>query len=362
MSGNNKSINVNYSNIISYYSNLKRQFLNYYKQFAGKIDKDVQEQFTDQLVNELNIAGVDDVLNKANSLFDDLLSVITEKEKLKIFREKAKQLAKEKELAGDEILQQILPEILSEEELKRIVSDSLINQSPGFNNINILQHAQSYVKAVVQKRVIENKSHNPGRKKRTQIVKGYYKEAAIYTALTKIFDVVMEEPIVEIKDIGPKNTAIDTAIIFLNKNFNTTINQPIATTTIYGLQAKSWEKPWEKQQYNSNTGKENYYYSVGHRAQLLQSLKSEGKSHSWIGGVNFLAQLENAKIAIGALNALYVTGSGFNFTSDLITEMRQHNYYLAFVFNLDRYEATSTITWQLVQNHINMIKNKKNNT
>lgn len=35
-----------------------------------------------------------------------------------------------------------------------------------------------------------------------------------------------------------------------------------------------------------------------------------------------LNELENTKMAIGANNALYVTGNGIIFTSDLITEMR----------------------------------------
>lgn len=349
------TINANYSDVINHYKNLKDQFLTYYKSFAKMTDINVQEKFTNQLVDELNKAGVDDVLNKANKLFDDLLSVITEKEKLKTLREEAKKLAQDNVSAGDEILQQILPEVLSEDELKEIVSNSLKGQASGFNNINILQHAQSYVKTVVTKRVIEKKSHNPARQKRTQIVKGYYKEAAVYSALVAIFDKMIEKSIVEIKDIGPKNTELDTAIIFSNTNFNTTIKQPVATTT-YGLQSKSWVKPWEKQQ--TNILKENYYYSVGHRADLLKSLQNEGKSHSWREGVKFLSQLENAKTAIGALNALYITGSGFDFTSDLIAQMREKKYYLAFVFDLNNYEATPAITWQLEANHIAMVNNK----
>jgi hypothetical protein len=59
-----------------------------------------------------------------------------------------------------------------------------------------------------------------------------------------------------------------------------------------------------------------------------------------------LNELENTKTAIGANNALYVTGSGAIFTSDLISQMRAKQYYMAFVFRMNPYEATANITWQ----------------
>lgn len=340
---------VTYSAGIAHYAQLKNQFLQQYANIANIEQKYAENSFLNQMERELQSESVKDEYSKAFSMFEDVAAAIVENKALvKEKRTEMLSLKNQNIEIGDQELTQLFQEMLGEQELYEIVQQSLAGYAPGFNGIDILNQARSYARKVIQRRIVEGASHNPKTASRSKKVKGYYREALVYSALIKAMGALEANPPVIIESLGAKNTATDIGISFNDINLNATASIPVNNFGDFGVQVKSWELPWINS-YKEMSNKAIYFYSIGHRAQLLSQLIARGDHHSWTKGVVMLNELENTKMAIGANNALYVTGSGITFTSDLITKMRAKQYYMAFVFKMDPYEATSNITWQTQQ-------------
>lgn len=342
---------VTYSEAVQHYAQLKNQFLKQYANMANLEQKQAEILFLDKLSKEISQESVKDEYNKAFSMFQEVATLVVKDKKLvKEKRAEIDKLRQKNIEIGDAELNSLYQQMISDEELYQIVQQSLSGYMPGFNSSDILNQARSYAKKIIQKRIIDKSSHNPKVAGRSNKVKGYYREALAYSALIEAMKVIEDNPPVIIESQGSKNTEVDIGIKFNNFNTNTIASIDINNNNNFGVQVKSWEKPWLNS-YKEISSKAIYFYSIGHRSQLLSQLVARNEHHSWTRGVIMLNELENTKIAIGATNALYITGSGAIFTSDLISEMRARQYYMAFVFKMDTYEATENITWQLKQNH-----------
>jgi hypothetical protein len=155
--------------------------------------------------------------------------------------------------------------MLGEQELYEIVQSSLASYSQGFNSIDILNQARSYAKKTIQRRIIEGSSHNPKIASRSKKVKGYYREALVYSALIKAMGVIENNSPITITSMGAKNTETDIGIVFNDINTNLTASINIDALNNFGVQVKSWEMPWLNS-YKEKSDKAIYFYSIGHRA------------------------------------------------------------------------------------------------
>lgn len=354
-----QKINVDYNEAIQYYFKQKQLFLQYYKELANITSQDIEEQFINNFSIELEQESIEEEFFKAKVLFQDLGEAFSNKEILKYYRQQAKELASEKQLEAQNILKKITNDLVDTVEFKNIVKSAISNYGEGFCSTDILKVSRSYVKALVQQRIINNGTHNPKITARAKIAKGYFREGLVFKSFQKIFEQGLQKNLVEISPMGAKNTAIDTLIKFNDISFQDKVLINL-TDNNFGLQSKSWIEPWlQDGYYQSISNKAAIIYSVGNRAQLLQGLENK---HSWIAGVNYLGQTSNIKAALGELNTLYLTGKNLYFTADLISQMRARAYYLAFVFDPKTYSATKEITWQTKMAQvrwIQFIKKKK---
>lgn len=113
--------------------------------------------------------------------------------------------------------------------------------------------------------------------------------------------------------------------------------------TNIGMQSKSWIEPWAE-----GTGGNRQFLSVGHRTQLLNSVRPEGL-YSWHDGIDIAAQ--NMQKILGVNNVLFATGAGVKWTADLISEMRDNNYFLAFYISKKSGMATGEVVWETDPGH-----------
>ena len=91
-----------------------------------------------------------------------------------------------------------------------------------------------------------------------------------------------------------------------------------------GIQSKSWVLPWS----TSSVGGNRNYLSFGHNAALMPD---EYNAHFWHAGVYNV--MSNLTSAIGPLNFLFSTGDQVYWTADLLTELKERQYVLAFYYN-----------------------------
>lgn len=352
-----QSINVDYNGAIQYYQQQKQLFLSYYKKLINEEETEAERQFVSRIAEELNTESLEDEYNKAIELLRNLGEAYTDRAQLKALRAEVEKMSFNNYMQGEQVLEEITNNLISNEEFYSIVKESIANYGEGFCSDDILKSAKSYVKAIVQQRIISKGSHNPKIAARASKMKGYYREGLAYKALSKILYSLGDNPPVEIISQGAKNTNIDTLIKFNPTFLQTNITETIGTSVEFGMQEKSWKDPWTQGgYYQSLSNKAAVIYSVGSRADLLKGLDNK---HSWIAGVNYLGQTNNIKAALGEKNILYLTGSQFYFTSDLIMQMRAKAFYLAFVFSPSNYEATSEITWQQRLAHVRWIQSTK---
>lgn len=108
--------------------------------------------------------------------------------------------------------------------------------------------------------------------------------------------------------------------------------------TNIGMQSKSWIEPWA-----DGNGGNRTFLSIGHRSQLLNAAYPKGL-YSWHEGIRFAAQ--NMQKILGVNNVLFSTGTGVKWTVDLINEMKNNNYYLAFYISKKSKKATGEVVWE----------------
>lgn len=358
---------INYKQAVNHYNNMKREFLNQYAKIARETNLSILENdFITKFSKEVEEESVEAELEKAKSLFSNIAKTMTQRQDKKqqnINLSKARKEAKKFQKIGEQELELLAHMLISEEEMKNIVSESLAHYGSGFESVNILQQARSYMREVVRARVIPKSggkfgTNNPRILSRAQKTKGYFREALVYTALSKVLQVAENSNVVSIKPMGQENTKIDTLIQFSNFNYSENISLPIH----FGVQDKSWIRPWtEKAKYQVTSEKARYFYTIGNNSELCKEALADGYT-TWAQGVYFLSKQNNPQRAIGEKNVLYVLGDGVVFTSDLISQMRQNKYFIAFIYRFNQQQITPTITWQSAATQIQAYNKEKNKT
>ena len=129
------------------------------------------------------------------------------------------------------------------------------------------------------------------------------------------------------------------------KTFNTIITEEIPDSG-YGIQSKSWLAPWENS--NKYSAAQKYGLSVGSRKGLLNEFlngysKNPTGLYAWLKGIYFLEQ--NAVRAIGERQVAYTTGKNFYWTANLISQLRNQSYFLAFTYKKNK-ELSASVKWQ----------------
>lgn len=344
---------IQYKEAIAHYQQMKKEFLLLYQKIGNDIVGSASRDFSEKMRLEIEQEPVEAELEKAKDLLKRVAQKMTNKDEKKQTISEARKIARERELKGRELGEKELNELrnmlITEVELAEIVKDGIASYGEGFESIDLLNQAKGYANAIVKQRIVNQSSHNPKIQSRAGKMKGYFREGLVYKALNSIFNSLDANPPVEVIAQGAKNTEIDTLIRFTDTRLSEIIKLPISTTE-FGVQEKSWISPWLNTR-ASGSEKSIYFYSIGHRENLKNQFLLQSKYPNWEAAVWFLGQKQNTLEAIGRKNALYVTGSGFSFTADLIKTMRQHKYYIAFVYSMHDYIPTGSITWQTRKAH-----------
>lgn len=337
---------VTYSSAIDRYNYLKMRFFNEYSIVANMEEQAIIQQFENEIVNEVNANPVGEQQKQAEELFQWVQQVIFERlkgnkeaiEKRKQFQQRAKEV----KTKGDLELNKLANDILSEQEMADFVKKQLVSAGVGasFTIEDILNQVRNYRNKVLATRT------NASAKRYITSTKGYYREALIYKAFSRLGEHLDNLPVIptgSLKDEKGRSTLYDTYINFLqnvSQGFSMLITENVDAG--YGLQSKSWTAPWE----GSNFFGEKYGYSIGSRSELLAQSGLKGMPNTiwhWVKGVQFLEK--NAIKAIGENQLGFITGNNFYWTADLITYFRAMNYFLAFGYSKEK-TFTPTVSWQ----------------
>ena len=338
--------NITYSEAIDHYNYLKQRFFMDFATAADKTEKEVEEFFTNEIVREINDNPIEGQEQQAENLLNQIRNNLVSKvqgssQGLQTLRNDLREQARQKTAMGQEAWQKGAESLMSAEELKKTIVRSLPTGS--FEISDILNQVRGYRNKWIATR------DNSNYKYYKRSVKGYYREALVHEAFSKLSE-LLDSRTVAIstgsKTYSDKNvdTIYDEYINFfgnLDGQFDLLINKNIDTG--YGIQTKSWITPWTQSPEYLPAWK----YSIGSKAALLNQLSVEEKM-SWIKSTIALERM--AIEAIGQNQAGFVTGDSFYWTGDLIGKFRQQEYYLAFVFTAKNHQITKTVSWQKEQN------------
>ena len=219
---------------------------------------------------------------------------------------------------------------------------SLPPAGEGGDITDIVNQITSYYTRLIYQKLMNSPDLNLHKENYIQSLKGYYTELSEYEVLSKYFEGLLNtfhsgsvkinnldtemdlvfSNINNISEILEKNLSINTTIEGLNSS---SIQQGLADMreqiNWFGEQSKSWQLKTNK-----------FSYSIGHRANLLNSFLSESNAsdQSALQGIQFLARQKNILLALGASNVLINTGGERQWMGDFIKNFRQANYLLAF--------------------------------
>ena len=109
---------------------------------------------------------------------------------------------------------------------------------------------------------------------------------------------------------------------WINQNINIHETMTTEDTLIYGgIQSKSWIMPTS----TKTRGGNRYWLSFGHHADLIPQGKDAFYWHA--GAYNVMNNLMDV---IGKYNFIFSTGDNIYYTSQLLMELKQLSYILAF--------------------------------
>ena len=343
---------VQYNDAIKYYADLRKKFINDYAKAAQLTRNDAIAHIKKNLINQIEQSDLNATSQKyATELYDWIGAQIkskienSEDSAVKKQRGKIRKLYKTSKEEGEKAARELAEGIVSAEELANYIKSQLTASgvAQGFSISDILAHAISYRNKIIA-------SPKKSTKQRINIVKGYYNEALVFKAfstLSEHLDTMQVEHTGSVKK-GGKDTEYDLYAEFIKpmeqfKTFNTIITEEIPDSG-YGIQSKSWLAPWENS--NKYSAAQKYGLSVGSRKGLLNEClngQNPTGSYAWLKGIYFLEQ--NAVRAIGERQVAYTTGKNFYWTANLISQLRNQLYFLAFTYKKNK-ELSASVKWQ----------------
>lgn len=341
---------VTYSDAIAHYNLLKQSFLTQYALRMNASIGEAEQIFKEQIIDEINSENIEVseedtaiIFNYFSKIFKDKISKSTSEIK------RLKKLIREKDKKAKKNYEKMIDEVMKPEEIQQAIFKILRERHPskkmeGFSVTDILNQIQKYKKRLFLVR------KNASSKYYQQTTKGYVREAVVHSAFLKLSEQLGQPVAMHTGNIllDGKQTLYDEFIDFFNetdKSFNAVINDDLSNLiyTGFGVQSKSWRAPWER---NNVTQWTRFSESnAGQLKDLLTTLNYHCETWCWINGVLFLEP--HLIDAIGYRNVIFVTGGGFNWTSSLIANFRNLDYYFAFVFDKN-HKATNQTSWQQI--------------
>lgn len=336
---------VTYSEAIDRYNYLKTRFFVEYSAVANTEERILREQVENDIASEINENPIEGQEGLTESLYTDIARIMANKlEGVKGQRRNIKALYQQSKSKGMKAAAELGELLMPEEELADYVKTSLSSMGigSGFSVEDIVNQVRSYRNKIILTRT------NTSAASYIRSTKGYYREALVYQAFSKLADHLDSMPVISagaIKNKSGKDTLYDTYISFLNnvtKNFELLVNDNVDVG--YGIQSKSWTAPWESDKVGYFNAK--YGFSIGSRADLLSRSglgEMDCNLYTWVKGVQFLEQF--AVEAIGENQLGFVTGKNFYWTADLIATFRAMNYFLAFGYRSEK-KLSPSVSWQ----------------
>lgn len=258
--------------VIPYYVQLKKQFIQQYQQAMKDVQADMQEDYLSELINEINANPIGDQRQVALELIDDIADSVVEritvsetknlKEKYlangKELKQKAKNLKDEK---VKELYKDAVQEIIKDDELKDEIQKALINklnykneELSGFSTQETLSQLKFIAGLTYKGRLSRSNFSRKRIHHRRDTIAGYMREGLINKAfgdfMTKI-GLSSENAIHTAAQKGKQNeNEIDEFISFFG-NVADSYNQVITTGEYYsngkllgfGIQSKSFTVP-----------------------------------------------------------------------------------------------------------------------
>lgn len=344
--------NVDYSQAIDRYNYLRTRFFNEYSIAANIEEREAKQHFYENIVEDINTSPIKDQEALVSELFQQIEETIKSRikgdSKFQKNRKNVKKLYKDSKTKGKKMAEELGESLITEKELETYVKNQLKKMSVGggFSINDILNQVKGYRNKVVLSRT------NASASRYIRSTKGYFREALVYKAFSKMEEKIGQLPVLSTGDakVNGKDTLYDTYISFLKNfdliNFQDTVKENIDVG--YGIQSKSWVAPWELSNEKMSYFNEKYGFSVGNRAGLLSDSGLQnypGNLYFWMRGVIYLEQ--HAIEAIGENQLGFITGNNFYWTKDLIELFRAMNYFLAFGYN-GKKSLSPSVSWRTV--------------
>lgn len=351
---------VTYSEAIAHYRTLKDNFITSYTSQLNAEVKEKGEEYIQNFITEINQNNFQGksfaAVNHLTSQLESALGKALSSADLSQFDEIFKETQKYSDLSekGKKELKNILDQYFNSNIIDRYVKEALrflkirTNQK-GLNTSDLLIWSRSYVQQLLFANIKKiNASPNKA------AAAGYFEEALVHKATQQLTKHLknkagaIQTGSTKIKSFSTGksiDTIFDEYFNFCNSDLNKTFKASVdvdtnSLTSGFGAQVKLKNLPWK---IANPKGK---YFPVGNNSLLFARW---AEKTSWIKGVLFLEK--NAIQALGD-NVMYVAGNSFIWTADLITEAKTNAYYLAFFYDNDKEDFTSTIRWE----HIDLIK------
>lgn len=348
--------NGDYEQAIAYYNQLKKQFMREYQMALNQGKKHQSERYVNDFIEEINSGGLQGKSwNLVDSLTEELENALTEAlekkgkkrfTKLKQYSEKSYgELTKK----GRETLEYNLSKIFDINQIHEILWQQLmkyqISQVDGVDLSDLVAWAKSYVLSDFFNRQLLQKAGGTANKASAA---GYFEEALVHKATSKLTShlesksgSLMVGSTKKSVASGKKiDTIFDEYFNFFSQDLKQSFKESLSIdnnflSSGFGAQVKLYNLP-------GNIKNPRASYTVSSNVSLYNQWQHQTQ---WTKGVLFLAK--HIREALGD-NVMYITGSTFSWTADLISHFRNQKYFLAFRFTSPQ-ESTPTIAWEKVQ-------------
>lgn len=359
---------VDYSEAVSHYNTLKDRFFKELSITTGYSKQQVQELFQEEIINNFNNEE-NNILQdhqESNRLYEEMEQLILEafrgdgKKNLRNVRASLQKQYQEEFNKDNKELMLEAERLYSDEEIERVIWQHLytaygVTRGVGVDISDISNRMKSFRSRIFSQRIVQGRSSRTAYARASSSTKGYFREAMIHKSFYEFFNHLDTNlPDYALLHTGGQHiqglqTEMDEYINFLGaiQNFERDISQQIGSG--YGIQSKSYIEPWKRNMEFIDITKRNLIFGVGSRSELLGDFTKSAEK-GWIANVQYLGIKEKTLAALGKNNVFYSTGAGFYPTAELITQFRENNYFLSFVYKSsdNGYVPSSSVTWQQI--------------
>ena len=335
---------VTYADAIKRYAKLKDQFIREYSEAIEDASQEQANTYIQEFVNTINDGNFQ---GRSFALANELFSEVEERAVQAMDEDTKNALT---ELSGDytkkygelsnkakKLLKEQVENLYDIQRIHNFLQEKLNTLAPNDGGVDA-SDLLNQVKGYLAQKLYYNNVENGDANFRKDIVAGYFEEALIHGATSKLTSHLADN-IVGSQAIGSKKITLGTGqkvdsiydefFSFLKKDLSATFEESIDVDSRqlaygFGAQSKLWNAPWKVQ-------RPVFRRSITTNADLY-SLWDEKKS--WIQGVIFL---EKHLSKVFGDNVMYVLGNQLYWTTDFISEARANDYFVAFHHDGDKF-------------------------